>query len=181
MSGSAANAGLWTSAEVYIAPTGSTAPTDADSALDAAWKAVGLLDGSEGFTQARDEETNEIYAWGSLLIKKTKSKHKRTLQFSALEDNDTVFSLVNPGSTRTTASGLTTATVKVPTGNHEFMVVFQLNDGSKQKRRVCKRATVEEVGEVKESEEEVTVYQVTILLYPESDGTLFTEYIEAVV
>jgi hypothetical protein len=174
MSGDTANAALWQTADVYIAPLLTAAPTDVTTAWAAAWDPVGLLDGDEGFTETRDQESNEFYAWGGILVKKTKSKHKRTIKFVALEDNDTVFALINPGSTRNTVTGLTTATVKVPT-NAEFMIGFEVNDGTKRKRRIVERATVEEIGEVKESESGLTAYEVTVVLYPEADGTIYTD------
>ncbi len=176
MSGNTANAALWTNADVYKGDLGSTEPTDVLTAWDAAWSAVGLLDGEEGFTESRDEDSAEFYAWGGILVKKTKSKHKRTIKFVAMEDNPVVFSLVNPGSDRGTpdASGNTTSTIKVPTVD-EFAIGFETRDGDKIKRRMVKRAMVEEIGEIKESESEPTVYEITVVLFPEADGTLYTE------
>jgi hypothetical protein len=175
MSGDTANAALWQNADVYKAPSGTAGPADVATPWAVAWEAAGLLDGEEGFTESRDEDSSEFYAWGGILVKKTKSKHKRTIKFVAMEDNPVVFDLVNPGSTRSTdAGGLTTSTVKVPT-NAEFAIGFETRDGDKIKRRMVKRATVETIGEIKESESEPTVYEITVVLYPEADGTLYTE------
>ncbi len=176
MSGDTANAALWTNADVYKADLGAVEPTDVLTAWDAAWEAAGLLDGEEGFTESRDEDSSEFYAWGGILVKKTKSKHKRTIKFVAMEDNPVVFDLVNPGSTRGTpdVSGNTVSTIKVPTVD-EFAIGFEVRDGDKIKRRIVKRAMVEEIGEIKESENEPTVYEITVVLFPEADGTLYTE------
>lgn len=177
MAGDATNAALWQNADVYIdLDQTATAPTDVSTAWGAGWEAVGLLDGEEGFVEAREEESSDFYAWGGILTKRTKSKHKRTVTFAALEDNATVFALVNPGSTRGTpdVDGVTTSTIKVPT-NVDFGIGFEVRDGDKVKRRVVQRATVQEIGEIKESETEPTVYTITVVLYPEADGTLYTE------
>lgn len=175
MAGDTANAALWTNADVYIAPVGTAGPTDVTTAYAAGWTAVGLLDGAEGFTETRDHDSNEFYAWGGILVKKTKSKHKRTIKFVALEDNETVFGLVNPGSTRTTddITGITTSKVVVPKGD-EFAISFETRDGDKIKRRTVLRAEVDEVDDIKEGEEDLTVYTITVTLYPEADGTLYT-------
>jgi hypothetical protein len=125
MAGDATNAALWQNADVYIAAANATAPSNVTSAWANAWSAVGLLDGEAGFAESREEESNEIYAWGGVLVKKTKSKHKRTIKFVALENNATVFGLVNPGSTRTTASGVTTSSIKTPTLS-EFAIGFEM-------------------------------------------------------
>lgn len=175
MTGDATNAALWQGADVYINDTvGSAGPTDLTTAWGTGWNGVGLLDGAEGFTEARDQDSSEFYAWGGLLVKKTTSKHKRTIKFVALEDNPIVFALVNPGSTRTTAAGLTTSTVVVPT-SEEFAIGFETRDGTKVKRRMVKRAEVEAIADISESEDKLTVYEITVVLYPEADGTLYTE------
>jgi hypothetical protein len=176
MAGSAANTRLWRNADVYIAPVNTVGPADVTAAWGASWSAVGLLDGEEGFTETREDEQNEHYAWGGLLVKSVKSKHKRMIKFVALEDNADVFALVNPGSTRTTSGtpAVTTSTVKVPT-NAEFAIGFEVQEGTTRKRRVVKRATIQEIGEVKESESELAMYEITVALLPESDGTLYVE------
>lgn len=174
MAGDTANAAQWANADVYIGDGTQTNPTDVTTAWGAGWSAVGLLDGEEGFVEARDDDSNEFFAWGGLLVKRTKSKHKRTITFVALEDNPTVFNMVNPGSTRTTTAGVTNSTVKVPI-YPDFPIGFEVRDGKTVKRRMVQRATIEKVDDVKEGEANLTVYQVTVLLYPQSDGTLYTE------
>lgn len=176
MAGNTANAQLWTNADVYIAPVNTDGPTDVTTAWPAGWNAVGLLDGDEGFTMTRDEDSNDYYAWGGILVKSTKSKHKRQVKFSALEDNDTVFELVNPGSTRTTAGGLTTSDVKVPLQT-EFAIGFELRDGDTVKRRIVKRASVDSVDDYKEGEADMSVYALTVTLYPDADGVLYRELV----
>ncbi|GAA0627337.1 hypothetical protein HPO96_36985 [Kribbella sandramycini] len=176
MAGDPTKVGLWVNADVYIGAVGVTMPTDTATPLDAGLKAVGLLSGDEGFTESRDEESNSYYAWGGLLVRKQKSKHERKIRFVCLEDNATTFGLVNPGSTRGAADvdGDVTSTIKVPTTS-ELAIVFELRDGDKIKRRCVKRCTVDEVADITDSESDMAVYDITVALYPESDGTLYTE------
>ena len=173
MAGIAATTSLCAWADVFIAPPGTAGPSDLTTQWAAAWLPVGLLDGEEGITEAREQESTENYAWGGILYKRTTSKHKRTFRFVALETNDTTFTLVNPGSTRATATGVTTSVVKVPSVGAQFAVGFELREGTKKKRRFAKTAEVTEVAEIKESETEPTVYDITVVVFPESDGTLY--------
>ncbi len=173
MSGSADNTNLWLDADVYIAPKGTAGPTDLVAAWGAGWELVGLLDGEEGFTEAREAETSEHYAWGGRLYKRSTSKHKRTVKFVALEDNATTFKLVNPGSTRTSADGVRSAVIKTPAKAEAFSIGFELREGNTVKRRVGQIAEVAEIGEIKESEADPTVYEITVVIFPEEDGTLF--------
>ncbi|MGO4251240.1 hypothetical protein AB4Y81_03145 [Paenarthrobacter sp. TAF1] len=174
MAGDAKNTALWTGADVFIAPESTAGPADVTAAWAVAWKAVGLLDGEDGITEGREGDSSEHYAWGGMLFRRTASKHKRTFKFVALEDNDVVFQLVNPGSTRTVATGVRTGKIKAPQAGARFAVGFEVTDGGKKKRRFAKSAEVIEVGEIKESETEPTIYEITVVVYPESDGTLYT-------
>ncbi|UVK63534.1 major tail protein [Arthrobacter phage Janeemi] len=174
MSGDAKNTQLWNGADVFIAPLGTAGPDDTVTAWAASWDAVGLLDGEEGFTEARDQDTSEHYAWGGNLYRRTVSKHKRSFKFVALEDNDVVFDLVNPGSDRTTAAGVRTSKIKAPVAGQKFAIGFELRDNGRIKRRIAKIAEVSEVAEIKESESDPTVFEITVLVFPESDGTLYT-------
>lgn len=172
MAGDAKNTALWQGADVYIAPVGTKGPADVTAAWGAGWDLAGLLDGAEGFTEGRDQDTSEYYAWGGILYKRTSSKHKRTFKFVALEDNAVTFGLVNPGSERSSEGGVRTGKIKVPT-TKRFAMGMETRDGDKTKRRIIGQAEVTEIGEIKESETDPTVYEITVLVFPEADGTLY--------
>jgi len=173
MSGDAKNTSLWADADVYIAAVDTAGPEDLTKGWLSPWELVGLLDGEEGFTESREEDNGEHYAWGGRLYKRTKSKHKRSIKFVALEDNKATFRLVNPGSTRTTVGGVRTSKIVTPKID-AFAIGFELREGSRVKRRFIKRAEVSEVGDVKDSETDPSVYEITVLIFPEADGTLYT-------
>jgi len=173
MSGDAKNTSLWADADVYLADVDTEGPEDLATGWGALWELVGLLDGEEGFTESREEETGEHYAWGGRLYKRTKSKHKRSIKFVALEDNRATFRLVNPGSTRTTADGVRKSKVVIPKAD-AFAIGFELREGDRVKRRFIKHAEVSEVGDLKDSETDPSVYEITVLIFPEADGTLYT-------
>lgn len=164
---------IWTGADVYVAPTGTTAPTDTTTALAAGWEALGLLS-DDGASESRDEDSTDHYAWGGVLVRTTRSKHKRTIVVTALEDNDTVFKLVNPGSTSATATGTTTRVVKVPTPDPRAFV-FELVDGDVTLRRHIAKGEVVSVGDVTLAESDLTAFELTINVYPAADGTLYTD------
>jgi hypothetical protein len=179
MAGDTANATQWGEADVYIADAATTEPTDVTTAWGVGWTAVGLLSGEDGFAMAQEEDSEDFYAWGSILVGRTKSKHKRTIKFVTMEDpidNEAVHRLVNPGSVAvsTDSDGVSTSTVKVP-GRDTFAIGFETRTGTETKRRLVKRAEVQEIGEVVDSEEGYTLREITVVIYPENDGTLFTD------
>lgn len=173
MAGDTDNPRIWLLGDVFVAPVGTTAPTTVSAALDDAFDALGLLS-EDGLTESRDEDSTDHYAWGSILIRTVRSKHKRTFKVTALEDNPVVFDLVNPGSTATTASGVTTRTVKVPTSNPKAFVI-QTKDGAVTRRRAIAKGEVTEVGDIVSAEGDIEGKELTITVYPSSAGVLYTD------
>lgn len=176
MAGSVDNPRLWEGADFYTAPVGTDLPTLLTDAMSAvpAWKAVGLLS-EDGASESRDEDTNDFYAWGGKLIRTQRSRHKRTMVVTCLEDNLVVFGLVNPGSTAATASGVNTRTVKIPRSD-KVAFVLEMADGDIVKRRHIPSGEVTEVGEVTLSDSELQAYELTITIYPDSDDVLYVDY-----
>lgn len=171
MAGSVSNPRIWLAADCYRAVLGSTAPTDTTTALAAAWKAFGLLS-SDGATESRNQDSNDFYAWGNILVRNVRSKHKRQIKVTALEDNLVVWGLVNPGSSAVTATSITTRTVKVPTSDIAAYLL-QTSDGSIIRRRVMPRGEVVEVGDVTFKDSDMQGFELTIDIYPDSAGILY--------
>lgn len=176
MAGDVDNPRIWQNADIYVAAVGgATPPTDVSAALNANWEAIGLLAEDEGMTESRDEDTTDHYAWGGILVRTTRSKHKRQIRFTPLEDNDAVFALRNPGSTVSSNDGLTTRTVKVPTANPRSFVI-QTVDGDVTRRRYIARGEVIEVGDLETSDSKIEAGDLTITVYPDESGVLWVDY-----
>jgi hypothetical protein len=177
MAGDTTNTRTWDKADVYVAPTGTTGPTDLTTALNVAFKAVGLLDGDEGFTEGRDQDRADHYAWGGILIKTTKAHHKRTVRFVALEDNLTSSGCSTRLRRPTTAASVDTRTVKTPISNPQAWV-FQLQEaGTVKKRRHIPSAEVTDVGDITDSEGNTVAYDITLTVYPAADSTLWKDIV----
>ena len=173
MAGDTDNPRIWQTGDVYVAAVGSTMPTDIASALNAAFDAVGLL-GEDGLTEAREDEQQDHYAWGGILVRTTKSKHKRQFTFTCLEETAVVMGLWNPGSIMSVSGGVTTTEVHVPSADPRAWVV-EIVDGDYTKRIAIPRAEVTEWGDVTYSESEMAMRELTVTVYPDSSGVLFDE------
>lgn len=167
MAGNPSNATVWPDADVYVAPLGATNPADVDTPFGVAWSLVGLLDGDAGFTQSREEERNDRFAWGGILVRTTRRNFKLTQTFTALEDNDTTRSLIWPGSTG--------GNLVVPRPER-IKIAFETREGDTVRRRISAyQAEVEINGDITDSEAEITRYELMATIFPDADGILFLE------
>lgn len=167
MAGDPASATIWPDADVYTAPLGTAIPLDASTAFAAAWELVGLLDGDEGFTQSRDEDVSDHYAWGGILVRTSRRNFKLTIGFTALEDNDVVRDLVWPGS----AAGQ----LVVPTPAR-ILIAFETREGAAVRRLISAyQAEVAVDGDITDQEAELTNYPLVATIFPDATGVLLTE------
>lgn len=173
MAGDTDNPRVWVNADVLTAPLNSTPPDDIDTPWDAAFETLGLLS-EDGMVEARTESVNDKYAYGGILVRTTRSKHKRTIKVTALENNPVVYDLVDPGSTAESTAGVTTRTVVVPQPNRRMFGIETI-DGDIVRRRVIASGEVIEVGNITTSDEEIEMFELTINIYPDADGVLYTD------
>lgn len=112
MAGSTSAVRVWTGADVYAAPLGTGAPTTVSTALNAAYEPIGLISQDDAIAEEFSSEDTEMFAYGSIFVRKTSIKQKLTLTLTALENSDLIFQLANPGSDSTESGGITTRTVR---------------------------------------------------------------------
>lgn len=174
--GNTANTSVWTGADVFYAPVGTAAPTDLSSDWAASWLALGLLSGDDGVAESRSQTTTMNYAWGQILYRRTLTQQQRTIVFTALEDNDNVYKLINPGSTATSATGVRTRTELVPVAGTYFALGVELRDGAKVRRKIWAKCEVDTIDTITASESKPESYKVTAIVYPAVDGTLAQIY-----
>jgi uncharacterized protein YjdB len=143
-----------------------TLPASADAPFGSDWQLVGLLDGDEGFPEGRDEDTDDKYAWGGILVRTSRSHFKLTKSFTALEDNEVTRKLVWPGSTETK--------IRVPRPE-KVKVAFETREGEKKVRRLATSLYAECALDGDHGENETNLESATIacVIFPTSDGDLF--------
>lgn len=165
MAGDPTNASLWTDADVYVGPLSATNPATVDDPFGVEWGLVGLLDGDEGFNESRDEDKDDKYAWGGILVRTSRSHFKLTKSFTALEDNATTRGLIWPGSTETQ--------IIVPKPGR-IKLAFETREGDAVKRLITAQyAEVDLDGDVQENETDLTAYSLVATIFPTAAKVLF--------
>lgn len=160
---------------VYVAPTGTAAPTSAISALNAAFKEVGFLD-EGGITIAHNDDTTELKAWQrSSVVRKTITQSDTTVQFAMIESrNKAALELfykkaMESGNQQLNEGGALAASVSV---------VVDVVDGSKIHRLYLPECEVTERGDLQFTSEETVKYDVTLTAY-EVSGTKISHFWDA--
>lgn len=166
MSGDPTKANLWTDADVYVSFDLSAAlPADANTPFGGAWSLVGLLDGDDGFPETRDEDTDDKFAWGGILVKTSRQHFKLTKAFTCLEDNATTRQLVWPGSTDTQ--------IVVPRPA-KVLVAFETREGDKVRRLItADHGECSLDGDHGENETDLESATIITTVFPTGDGVLF--------
>lgn len=165
MAGDPTNASLWTDADVYVGPLTAADPATVDDPFGVDWALVGLLDGDEGFTESRDEDKDDKYAWGGILVRTSRAHFKLTKSFTVLEDNATTRSLIWPGST--------TSQLIVPVPER-IKMAFETREGDTVKRLITAQyAEVDVDGDIQENETDLTSYSLVATIFPTSGKVLF--------
>ncbi|MGW4300428.1 Ig-like domain-containing protein [Streptomyces sp. NPDC004646] len=166
MAGDPTKANLWTDADVYVSwDLNATLPASADDPFGPEWQLAGLLDGDEGFPESRDEDTDDKFAWGGILVKTSRQHFKLTKSFTCLEDNEVTRKLVWPGSTETK--------IRVPRPE-KVKVAFETREGEKVRRLATSLyAECSLDGDHGENETDLESATIAAVIFPTSDGDLF--------
>lgn len=168
MAGDPSNAKLWAEADVFIAfDTDEANPADADTAFGSGWDLVGLLDGDEGFTESRDEDVTDHFAWGGILMKTGRKNFKLTRTFIAFEHNEVTRQLRWPGSDP--------GELKVPRPVR-VKIAFETREGSEVHRVISRyQAEVTVNDDITENESDPAALPFLVTIFPDDDGVLFDE------
>ena len=163
---------------VFRAALGTTAPTDATTALGDAFKALGYCS-EDGLTNSNSPETTDIKAWGGDTVLNIQESKDDTFGLTLLEVlNIDVLSAVY-GSENVTGALATGITVTANSDEAEagvWVVDMVLRDGA-AKRIVVPNGKISEVGDIVYSDSEAVGYEVTITAMPDASGNTHYEYI----
>jgi hypothetical protein len=178
VAGNPGNAAVWGGADVLVAPLGSPIPVG-NAAFSVAWKYAGLLDGGQGFEESIEQDSTDHSAWGYGVIATTYGNTKVTKTFTALEENQTVMSLVYDTSAMTfdDTAGTYVGDLKVRDNTTRLLVAFVTTSGNRERRMITKNyGTIAPTSAGSESEEALQSKGLTVTIVPDASKILYYTY-----
>lgn len=156
---------------IYRAANQSALPTDATTALDAAYKGLGYVS-EDGVTNSNSPESDDIKAWGGDTVLSMQTGKKDTFKFTLIEAmNEEVMKAVYGSSNVTTASSLTTITANSDDQEYAAWVIDMVLKGGKVKRISIPYAKITDVGDIVYKDDEAIGYEITITAAPYTDSS----------
>lgn len=163
---------------IYRAPLGTELPTDAKTALNAAFVSLGYAS-EDGVTNSETRTSETVKAWGGAVVLVTKNGKADTLKFKLIEAmNPEVLKTVY-GDKNVTGDLSAGITVKVNDNDNDACayVVDMILKGGVLKRLVIPDATITNISEITYKDNSAIGYEITLTAEPDSDGNTHYEYI----
>lgn len=165
---------------VFVAPAGTTLPTDATTALNAAFKGLGYVS-EDGLVNSVETDTENVNAWGGDLVLVGQTSFSETFTVNLLETNAEALK-VYYGADNVSVSGENITITQNSGVLPNVVVVFELvMTGGRVKRIVVPNAQiVDRSSEITYVDGEPIAYPAVFTAYPDSNGNTHTEYIAVV-
>lgn len=165
---------------VYSAPIDTTLPTDATTALAAAFKSLGYVS-EDGLTNENSPESESIKAWGGDTVLSVQTAKEDTFGYTLIEvlNVDVLKEVYGSGNVTGAIDdpGGVTITANATELEEHIVVVDVILKGGLLKRIVVPKAKVTEVGEIVYSDTDAVGYATTITALPDESGNTHYEYI----
>lgn len=169
------------SGAIWRAALGSTLPTDATTALDAAFKCLGYVS-EDGLTNDNSPKSDTVKAWGGDTVLTPQTEKPDTFTYTLIEAiNIDVLKSVY-GDDNVSGTLTTGITVRANSDEQEASayVIETLMKGGVLKRIVIPNATLSELGTITYKDDEAVGYGVTLTAMPggfTGDNDTHKEYI----
>lgn len=162
---------------VFVAPIGTTVPTDATTALDEAFVSLGYVS-EDGLENENNVDMSEIKEWGGAIVYRSLTEMTDNFMLTLIEsENVDVLKSVYGDKNVTEADGKITVNV-VSEDPQEKVWVFELSlRGNKKKRIVIADGAVTSRDTISYTGEDAIGYGITVSAYPDETGSTHKEYI----
>lgn len=163
---------------IYSAPIGTALPTDATTALNAAFKCLGYVS-DDGVQNSDDRKTTDIKSWGGDIVNSVQTEKTDTFKYTLIEAlNVDVLKEIYGDSNVTGGldTGITVKSNSIELDEHVIVIEMVLRNNV-LKRIVLPSAKVTDVGEIKYKDGDNVGYETTVTCFPDDNSNTHYEYI----
>lgn len=166
---------------VYVAPAGTTLPTDATTALDSAFKSLGYISDS-GLVNSNTLSSNTVKAWGGDEVLDISEGRSDSFKYTLLDATSAEVLKEVFGDENVTVDEETgTITVKSKSSiemPEKVYVIEMILKNNALKRITIPNGKVTAVGDVTYSDSAAVGYETTLKATADTDGNTHYEYIK---
>ena len=166
---------------VFRAAKGTTAPTDATTALAADFKALGYCS-EDGLVNSNSPSVTNIRAWGGDTVLTIQEEKEDTFQLTLIEVLNVevlkaVYGSTNVTGTLTGTNGVAvTANAKEP--EEGVWAIDMVLSSNTVKRVVIPKGKITEIGDITYTDTDAVGYEITITATSDASGNTHYEYIK---
>lgn len=164
---------------VHWAPTGTTLPTDATTALAEGFLDMGYIS-EDGVSNSIERETDDIKAWGGDVVLSPQNGFTDTFSMTFIEAlNADVLKRIygSDNVSGTLADGISVSINSKELEYGVWVIDMELTEGAKQ-RIVIPNGKITELGEISYTDSDAIGYEATIKAFPAADGDTHKSYIK---
>ena len=160
---------------IWVAPNGTSLPTDASTTLSGTWKLLGFTSDA-GVSISESRSSNAIRAWeGRTEVYNVVSEYTESVSFAPIQINGDVAKLTW-GSDRVTATSSTITAKHSGDTREPVCIVIETSPRDNIVKRYCGTFQLTERGESTLDGTQVEGRQLTFNAIPDSDGVTMYEY-----
>lgn len=160
---------------VFIAPLGSTLPTDATTALDEAFECLGYIS-EDGVVVTEERDSETIPAWGGDTVATVQTSYTEAFAFTPIEVNPVVAAAEYGDDNVEVTSGKMTITHNSKELPEKVPVIETVPNSKTVDRFVVPRAKLTEKGDLTMTDSEPMGRECTFTALPDESGNTAYEY-----
>ena len=166
---------------IFVAPAGTTVPTDATTPLAGAFVGLGYVS-EDGLTNTVETDTNDVNAWGGDTVLSEQTSYKETFGFGLIETKEAALAqYYGPENVEVDGSGNITVKHNGRTLPEQVAVVETVLSDGRVKRTVIPKAKMSDrSGDVTYTDGDAVTYPIVWNAKPDQNGDTAIDYIAAV-